>query len=209
MRGLLSFIVLMAAVPVGAAWAETLALSYDIRKEAETIGREQVRISRHDGGETVEVATHTRAKVLFLDFRFDHTRREDWRDGRLVRMVADTDDDGAKTHVDATATEGGWSFVVNDRPSRRPGDSLPLTIWGKATLTKADLFSVVDAAPYRVQVAALGSENLTIAGKTVPAEHYRMTGGVERDLWYGADGMLLRTTFQRSGYPIEIVRIAP
>lgn len=186
--------------------AEVTALDYDIRKEGEPIGREQVRINRQESIATVEVQTRTRAKVLFLEFHYDHSRREEWRDGALMRMVADTDDDGAKSHLDATRSAAGWAFAVNGQSSQRGGDPLPLTLWGRAVLDKAELFSVIDAKPYRVQVASLGAETLTINGRSVTAEHFRITGDVERDLWYGADGYLLRAAFQRSGYAIEMVR---
>lgn len=195
-----------AAVP---ARAETVALDYDIRKEGEPIGREHVRINHQDGIVTVEVQTRTRAKVLFLEFHYDHGRREEWRDGALVRMVADTDDDGTKSHLDATRSESGWSFAVNGQSSQRSGDLLPLTLWGRAVLDKKELFSVIDAKPYRVQVAAQGLESVMVDGRAVTAEHFRITGDVERDLWYGADGYLVRAAFQRSGYAIEMVRREP
>lgn len=188
------------------AWAEVTALDYDISKEGEPIGREQVRIKRQDGTAIVEVQTRTRAKVLFLEFHYDHSRREEWRDGALVRMIADTDDDGAKSHLDATRSAAGWALSINGQPSQRAGDPLPLTLWGRAVLERTELFSIIDAKPYRVQVASLGAETLTIGGRTVSAEHFRISGDVERDLWYGADGYLLRAAFQRSGYGIEMIR---
>lgn len=206
MRGLLGMALVLFPLAVH---AETLSLTYEIRKEKEAIGRESVRIERDNGIETVMVETHTRASVLFLEFRYDHSRREEWRDGTLVRMVGDTDDDGTKTHLDARASDRGWMLAVNGGQSQRTGDALPLTLWGRAVLSRRDLFSVIDAKPYRVTVAALGAETLTLAGKAVVGEHFRMTGDVERDLWYGGDGLLLRATFERAGFPIEMVRIDP
>jgi hypothetical protein len=43
-------------------------------------------------------------------------------------------------------------------------------------------------------------------GQEMAAERYRIAGDVDRDLWYGSDGKLLKTAFERRGYPIEIVR---
>lgn len=191
------------------AWAELTALDYDIRKEGEPIGREQVRINQQDGAATVEVQTRTRAKVLFMEFHYDHSRREEWRDGALVRMVADTDDDGTRSRLEVSRSPSGWTLAVNGQPSQRAGDLLPLTLWGRAVLDKRELFSVIDAKPYRVKVEPLGAETLSIGGRPVSAEHFRMTGDVERDLWYGADGYLVRATFQRAGYAIEMVRGEP
>lgn len=196
----------LLAVP---ARAEMTALDYDIRKEGEPIGREQVRIDRQDGVAVIDVQTRTRAKVLFLEFHYDHSRREEWRDGALVRMVADTDDDGTKSHLDASRSAAGWVLSVNGQQSQRAGDPLPLTLWGRAVLDRAELFSIIDAKPYRVRVVSLGTESVSIDGRAVNAEHFRISGDVERDLWYGADGYLLRAAFQRSGYAIEMVRTEP
>lgn len=198
---------LAAAVAPVALAADRVSLGFDIRKEGESIGKEQVRIARADDGTAVvDVQTKTRAKVLFLEFRYDHSRREEWRNGAMVHMVADTDDDGSKFHLEAERSAGGWNFSVNGQASERPGDLLPLTLWGRSILEKSELFSIIDAKPYKVKVEALGSEQVSVGGQMVTAEHFRMSGGVERDLWYGSDGFLLRATFQRSGYPIEIVR---
>ncbi|MCR6632545.1 MAG: DUF6134 family protein [Magnetospirillum sp.] len=206
MRLPLSIATLTLVLPLVAA-AEPVALAYDIRKEGEPIGRETVRIIDQGGTTAVQVETRTRAKVLFLEFHYDHSRHEEWRDGKLLRMAARTDDDGSKTQPEASAGEAGWTLTVNGQATQRAGDSLPLTLWGRAILGKAELFSVIDAKPYRVQVASLGAESVDVGGKAVKAEHVRISGDVERDLWYGADGYLLRATFQRAGYPIEMVRL--
>lgn len=197
-------VALLSSAP---GWAESVALGYSIRKEGEPIGQERVTINRDGDAALVEVRTTTRAKVLFLEFHYEHSRREEWQGGKLVRMGADTDDDGTKSKLEAVRGDNGWTMTVNGQTTERAGDPLPLTLWGRAILDRKELFSIIDAKPYRVQVAALGSETVTVDGQAQQAEHFRITGDVERDLWYGDDGYLLRAAFQRSGYPIEVVRI--
>lgn len=196
----------LAALLSPPAQAGAEALTYEIRKEAEPIGRETVRIDRQGAVTRVEVETRTTARVLFMDFHYDHHRHEEWRDGKLVSMVADTNDDGTHTHAEVRAGGAGWTVVVNGQTGTRPGDSLPLTLWGQAILGRSQAFSIIDAKPYRVSVVSLGRETLSVGGKTITADHVRVSGDVERDLWYGPDGLLLRAAFQRAGYPIEIVR---
>lgn len=201
----------LAALPLStllppAARADGEALTYQIRKEAEPIGTEVVRIDRQGELTRVEVETHTKTRVLFMDFRYDHRRREEWRDGRLVDMIADTDDDGSRTHAEARWADSGWNVTINGQPGRRPADALPLTLWGAAVLGRDTLFSIIDAKPYAVKSADLGPETLNIGPTRVETRHWRITGEVERDLWYGPDGLLVRATFQRAGYPIELIR---
>lgn len=199
--------------------AATQTLRYQILMEGRPIGQEVVTIHQQGDEATVKVATQTDVSILFLSFHYDHQRSEEWRQGQLVRMSTHTNDDGTKTDTVAErlqsppvqdgqprAGTAGWRMTVNGTVSERTMDSLPLTLWTSAVIRKDHLFSVIDAAPYAVQVAALGAEPLAIGSRTAEAQHYSMTGDVDRELWYDSDGHLLRTTFKRRGYPIEIVR---
>lgn len=202
---------LVALSPLVASAAEpsgTTILRYEIRMEGDPIGSEIVTLSDQGAQRTVTVTTATEAQVLFFTFHYDHQRTEQWDGGRMTAMTAHTDDDGTVTDLVAQALDGvGWQVTVNGTTSERAEQSLPLTLWTSAVIHQDRLFSVIDAAPYAVQVAALGAEPLAIGSRTAEAQHYKMSGDVSRDLWFDSDGHLLRTTFTRKGYPIEIVRV--
>jgi hypothetical protein len=188
--------------------AATTTLRYEIRMEGDPIGTETVTVANQGPQRTVTVETTTEAQVLFFTFHYTHQRTEQWADGQLTAMTAHTDDDGTVTDLAARALTGaGWHFTVNGTASERGEQSLPLTLWTSAVIQQDHLFSVIDAAPYAVQVAALGAEPLAIGSRTAEAQHYKMTGDVSRELWFDDEGHLLRTTFTRKGYPIEIVRV--
>lgn len=203
--GLRSIAILIAfLVPRFVAAAEPL--SYVILKEGEPIGHETVVITKSGDRTTVEVRTETRVKVLFLDFHYNHRREETWRSGSLERMVADTDDDGTIHHIDVIGDVSGMRLTLDGVAKDLPVDALPLSLWGKAILDRKVLYGVSDAAPYHVTIQDLGAASLVRNGQEVTAEHYHIAGDVDRELWYGGDGLLLKTTFERRGYPIEIVR---
>jgi hypothetical protein len=148
----------------------------------------------------------TRVKVLFLDFHYDHHREETWRAGHLERMVADTDDDGSIHHIDLIHNDASMILTLDGKVTEMPAEALPLSLWSKAILDRRILYGVSDAEPYHVAIQALGTVVLARNGREEKAEHYRIAGDVERELWYGEDGLLLKTSFRRRGYPIEIVR---
>ncbi|MBV8630315.1 MAG: hypothetical protein JOZ83_05285, partial [Silvibacterium sp.] len=52
----------------------------------------------------------------------------------------------------------------------------------------------------------IGPDSLTIGGEKVATEHFSLSGDIERELWYDADGVLAKTTFRRRGFGIAIVR---
>lgn len=195
----------LVAAPAAEA-ASTQTLSYKVLKEGEPVGKETVSLTQEGDRLMVEVATETRVKVLFLDFHYNHHRTETWVQGHLERMVADTDDDGAVHHLEIQRTAGAVKVTVDGKGLDLPPGALPLTLWGKAPLDRPSLYSIIDAEPYKVSTQDLGAESLSVAGRQVTAEHYRMAGDVERDLWYGPDGYLVKVAFQRRGYPIQFVR---
>lgn len=208
MRRMVLSVLVLAAMGGAAARAEPLRLSYEIRKDGEAIGREDVMVERQGGDMSVQVETHSRTTVLFMDFVFDHTRREEWRGGTLTRLVADTSDDGTKSRLEAELGEAGWKISHNGASSQRPATSMPATLWNAKVVEAPALFGTIDAAPYQVTVRRVGEETVEVMGAARPATHYRLEGDLERDLWFGADGTLLKTSFKRKGFPIEFVRVA-
>lgn len=191
--------VLLASAPV---WAAPRVQTYAILKDGEPIGTEEVRIEPQGDATRVTVAATTRVKMLFLNFTYDHAREELWRGGRLESMTAKTNDDGTP-HTLALARKGaGYALTVDGKTGEEPADALPLTLWTPDVLKHTRLLSVIDGKPYAVRVDTLGSETVQAGGKAVPAQHARISGDVERDLWFAADGTLLKTQFKRSGYDI-------
>jgi len=185
--------------------AEPKLRTYTILMDGKPIGEEQVRIQPQGDSVKVDVTATTRVKVLFLNFRYDHERQELWRGGKLESMRARTDDDGKPHTIDMTRKGEGFALMVDGQAGELPGNALPLTLWTPEVLKRPMLLSVIDAQPYKVSAQSLGAERVEVGGRTVDAQHHRITGDIERDLWFAADGTLLKTQFKRSGYDIVYV----
>lgn len=185
--------------------AEPKVHTYTILMDGNPIGQEQVRFQQQGDSMTVNVTATTRVKVLFLNFRYDHERQEVWRGGTLDRMTARTDDDGKPHSIDMTRKGDGYALTVDGKPGTVAGTALPLTLWTPEVLKRPTLLSIIDAQPYKVRIQSLGSETVEAGGRKVEAQHHRITGDVERDLWFAADGTLVKTQFKRSGYDIVYV----
>lgn len=182
------------------------SLTYTILMDGDPIGQEDYAFRQDAGRLDVSVQTKTDVKLLFLTFHYRHQRQESWQDGKLVHMVADTDDDGTKHHVEEAVTQDGETVSLDGKAAALPADSFPLSLWSQMVLSGSDLYGVTDAEPFHVSVKDLGAETLTLNGKALQSHHFRIDGDVQRDLWYGQDGLLLQTTFTRRGYPIKFIR---
>jgi hypothetical protein len=194
-----------AALP---ATADTSTVTYSILKEGEKIGSETYQLDRDGEHIAVHLAVESHVRILFLDFNYHHARSESWNGERLERLVADTDDDGTKHHVEAIPDgKGGLSLTSDGKAIALPADTFPLAMWRKAMLGHPTLFALEsDDQPYHVSFKDLGSDAVLIGAIKVDCQHVAMTGDVDRDLWYDADGMLAKVTFRRRGFGITILR---
>ena len=69
------------------------------------------------------------------------------------------------------------------------------------------LFDTIDGRTKAVNSAPLGEEPVTVGDQEVAARHWRLTGEMERDVWYGPDCAIARVTFPaRDGSLITLQR---
>lgn len=194
-------------LPLSAAQAAGTArtLTYQIRMGEDPVGTETVTLEPQGDRTKVTVAATTRVKVLFINFRYDHKREELWKGSTLESMRATTDDDGTPHTLDLARKGNALALTADGKTSELPADALPLTLWTPEVLKRQTLLSVIDGARYTVGARLIGTESVEAGGRTVEAKHHRIEGDVERDLWFAADGTLLKTRFKRSGYDITYV----
>ena len=206
LRGLAAALTLL--VLPGFALAESRTVSYTILKEGDPIGKETYVIDRDGDHTAVSLTVDSAVHILFLDFRYHHTRTESWTGPTLEKLSADTDDDGTKHHVEIAADPaGGFKVTTDGKAVAVPSDAFPLAQWNKAMTGHPVLIPVEsDDAPYKVSFKDSGPASIAIGGQTVQTEHYLLSGDVERDLWYDADGVLAKVAFRRRGFNIAIVR---
>ena len=197
---------LLLALPC-AGFAQSRTVSYSILKEGDPIGKEIYDITQDGDQITVKLVVDSKVRILFLDFHYHHERSESWDGDKLVKLVADTDDDGTKHHVEATNTDGKLSVTSDGKALQVAADAFPLAMWRKAIVGHNDLFAVEsDDKPYKVTIKDVGPESVEIGGQKIACEHYAMTGDVDRDLWYDPDGMLAKVSFRRRGFGISLLR---
>ena len=180
-------------------------LSYVMLKEGEPVGTHEFSFAQVGGDLKVEVESHSKAKVLFMTFTYDHRRSETWKDGVFQSLTSNTDDDG--TLHEATFMRNGTGIEVkaDGQAMVLDGSALPVTLWNKAILKTGTLYSVLDAGPMKVEIAGPERQTIKLGGQDVEADYYYMKGDLERHLWYAPDGTFLKTEFVKKGFKVEWV----
>jgi len=173
------------------------ALSFTVLRNGETVGTHVLRFQPVDDAVRISADTNVVVKMAMIPvYRFEHHGNEVWRDGRLISLTSETNDDGTRHALKVAG--GGGSLAVNGdgAVSHLPADTLPASLWNRRTVARGTLLNTLDGHAMTVQVADQGDDQVAVHGRTVVARHYAMTGDLSRELWYDADGTLVQVRFK-------------
>jgi hypothetical protein len=149
------------------------------------------RYALSEAGAVRELKSEARfdVKVLFFNaYRYAHDASERWRGNCLAGFTARTDDNGERSDVGAELQ--GERITVTTARGRDPVDGclMSFAYWNPQMLRQTRLLNAQTGRVETVSITALGEENITVRGVSVPATRYRVSGPKHAiDLWYGAD----------------------
>jgi hypothetical protein len=200
--------VLLLAVTAGPARADTTGgYTFTVYKDGDPVGKHRFVYDRDGDRIEIREATEIEVKLAMIPiYTFEHQAREVWQDGRVVRVDATTNDNGEKLDISVRPDGQGYVRTVNGRVDRFDASKRMLAVWNKDTLRHHDFFSVVEDQTLKVSFHLIGREKLTLDGKVLDVDHYRMVGDEERDLWFDSAGQVVKVEFRRRGADIAYVR---
>jgi len=172
---------------------------FDVLRHEDVIGEHVFTFSQDGQDFVVEVAIDIAVGMLGITlFRFTHRAEEVWRDGRLQSLVTTTDDDGTPWSVEARRRDGALRGWVNGEDIDVPGGAIPASLWHRDTTRAPALLDTIDGRKKAVVSQALGEEAVPVGEREAAADHFRLTGQLQRDLGYGGDCSIARVTFSAS-----------
>lgn len=139
-------------------------------------------------------------------YSFEYQGYQVWKHGRVVRIDSTTNDNGEKLDIAVQPNGDGYLRTINGRIDKFDGSTTVLALWNKDTLNHRTFFSAIEDKTLDVSFQYVGQEKIAIAGEELEAEHYRMVGDEERDLWFDPAGHVAKVQLRRLGSSIEYVR---
>jgi hypothetical protein len=208
---LLSALLLATGVSQAAA-ADKETRVFRVLVDNKRAGEYFLTISREDNGSVV-VTGETDVKVSFLAFTYRYSYRgtEVWQDGRLQRLDSTSDDDGKRFSVNAQAEPKFLRVRVNGREYTTNTDVWTTTYWAQPDSKSHDQTVLLLDADTGKEIKAFlqfaGKSQIAVAGQPQVCNHYRLSGGVQVELWYDAQGRMVRQEAVESGHRtlIELV----
>ena len=179
-------------------------ISFDVLRDDTPIGRHVIGFSREGDDLLVDIDIALEVQFAFLTlYRYRHHNRERWRNGRLISLNSETDDDGTPHWVRAMAVSDGLRVESGDGNFLAPAGTLPTSYWNPRTIEQRRLLDSQHGRLLSVEVRPEGEEHLLLPLGAKTARQYRMGGDLTLDLWYGPRGEWLKMAFKAKGADIE------
>lgn len=168
-------------------------------------GRMTMSLARHDDGlETMRGEAELTFNFVVYQYRYTSVGTETWKDGRLIRLASESDYNGNKYVLQATATEQALEYEVNGDARRIESDAWLTSFWCEPAADKVGRKIFLLDSDKGLQRAGtlerVGSKKILVAGQRIETTHYRIRGDVEADVWYDNEGRLVRQDSMESGH---------
>lgn len=189
---------LFAALSCPAARAAApQTMNFQVLRDGDAVGSNVIRFEESGERLRVTIDTNIVVKIALIPvYRFEHHGQETWQNGRLTSLQSQTNDDGTRHQLQASADGMGLAITADGKHSAMPATALPASLWNPGIVHQKELLNTLDGSDMSIHVADLGSENVLVRGRMRAARHYAVTGDLERELWYDDQGDLVRVRFK-------------
>ena len=179
---------------------------YTVLRDGKAIGTHRVTVLPEGGDLMVESKTDLEVTFgPFTFYRMEHLRQEVWRNGELEEMTAYTNKNGDVYDIAITRDPQGYKRVINGRTDRFDPSVKLLALWHEDLFRYSSFLSPIEDKTYRISVDFVGADKVNLIDRSVDAFAYRMSGDTNRELWYDAEGHIIKVRLLDHSTAIEYV----
>lgn len=149
-------------------------------------GMQSFERARVGDRETVNIAADLDIKLFgFSVHKYRHRNVETWSQACLESMKTTTNDGGDPYAVHAVRTPEGLRVIAQGKEALLSGCVMSFAYWNPDFLKATRLLNSQTGEYQPVSIRPMGMEPLTVAGREVQANRYKLTAeGIDIDLWY-------------------------
>jgi hypothetical protein len=175
--------------------AETETRVFSVQVGDKQAGEYQLIVEDRDGTLTATSHAHVKVKYWLGTYHYCYHGTEAWKDGRLVRLEAASNDNGTRHNVTGTADNSGLVLSIDGNPVTVRPEVWTTTYWQlPAGVQRSQTLALLDVDTGSVNAAKLeyvGATQVQVGGQPWDCSRYRLSGPVAVDLWYDGRGRLV------------------
>ncbi len=192
-----------------AVWQDAIPengeIFFKVKREGSPMGTHRLVFDRQGDSVTVDIDIDLSVDVAFLNFySYDHDNTEVWRDGELVSVTTETDNNGKDEFAKVAREGAAYTIKGSKNEGTVEGPLLPTSYWNPATIETGRMVSTQDGRVFEFDVTRVGTEKVATADGEITATKYELRGDLDLDLWY-AGSRWVKCAFTVDGNDIEYV----
>ncbi len=194
------FIFIIGLAFSGVYGKELKSIAFQINQDGSKVGRHTVNFHKIGRNLHVDIEIDINIQVLFIPiYTYKHRNTEIWRDGKLLSIKTETDDDGEKHWVRGKAEEGVFKVSSSSGDFVAPATIIPTSYWSQITTAQSVLLDTQHGKLLDVTIKELDDTVLVTPSADISARHFVITGDLDLSLWYSQTGNWIKTAFQVGG----------
>jgi hypothetical protein len=200
-----------AGAPIwGEAGTDALSRTLIVTRDGKEIGAETISIEHQAERLIVNLAIHLQVKMLGVTvYRFDQDSTESWSAGTFQELSSRTSDNGSQHRVQVSRQASALQMQADRKLTSLDLGSVPGSQWFEPRFQSATLIHNVDGHLQHVTVRKLGTEQIQAGKAWIEARHYRFSGDLSDDFWFGADGLLVQRRLTAPDHSVVQFTLAP
>lgn len=153
------------------------------------LGTQRFDVSNSAFGTDVRIQASFDYDFFFVNvYSYRHSNHEIWKNGCLLSIQANTDDDGEAYFVSGFKRKDILILQSRDGEQQLSGCVKTYAYWDASFLDSRQLLNAQTGKFQDVRVTSLGVENIAISGQSIAANHYLLgNDDVDIELWYAVD----------------------
>ncbi|MEM9683515.1 MAG: DUF6134 family protein, partial [Pseudomonadota bacterium] len=180
---------------------------FDVYRNGDKVGFHRVRFAEDKDALVARSLFQIDFKLLFfLPYRYAYKSEARWRNGALVRLSADVDDDGDLFTLSAIRKGDLFEINTSDRRFTAKAPVFPTNHWNAAVIGETRVLNTVTGSINKVRIEATTRERVATELGDVEATRYSYSGDLRTTVWYDDQGRWVKKRFRGSdGSDIDYV----
>ncbi len=206
---------LLAGGASRSAAADTETRDFTVLVDDKPAGTYHMVIQRQDDGTVVMTnVSEVRVKVVGISFySYTYRGRETWKDGRLLRLDSNGQENSKTFVVSAVPEAGGLRVTHNGQAHPAHAEVWTMTYWQLPPAPQRDgplwLLGCDNGQEVAGRLQYLGTAPVPVAGQEQTCTHYRVTGSTPHELWYDTQERMVRQEWVMDGHrtALQLTRV--
>ena len=178
--------------------------AFKILVDGKERGKLKMTVGRRDDHEIMTSEAEVRVNYFVYNYVYTSRGTEIWKAGRLRKFNNTANYNGKHYAVQAVAKENGLAVKVNGQERVAHPDIWLTSFWrlpaAKFRNQSVPLMDADKGHDIQGKLKYVGMSPINVGGKMQKCAHYRVTGGIEADLWYDQQDRMVRQESVESGH---------